>query len=169
VDTEAESLLALIHEAFRGVPRGELSIHQAHIVKWTDEKRLRETGDLDRDRNWTEIADETIEQVRNALYGADPISWRYFVPAYMCWTLRNFKDSGSFICDQTIYTFRLHDISDPLRQDSVLRFDTLSLQQKRCICVFLRYMAKYPGHCDAEAARQSIESYWGQFVPGFTA
>ena len=130
MDTEAELLLELIHEAFRNVPRGDLSIHQAHIVKWADEKRLREAGALDHDRSWTEISDETIVECRNALYGDDPISWRYFVPAYLCWTLQHFKDCSSFICDQTIYTFKFYEIGDPLRQDSVLRFDTLSLQQK---------------------------------------
>jgi hypothetical protein len=146
-----------------------LSMHQAHIVKWADDKRLAEAAKLDADQHWTEISDETIEAARNALYCDDPVSWRYFLPAYMSWTLRNFKTNPSFVCDQTIYAFSVYEVGEPLRGASVLRFDTLSLAQRRAICIFLRYMAAHPYHCDADVAWKSLEAYWGQFCPGFTA
>jgi hypothetical protein len=169
LDEEVESLLKEIHTAFQDAPRGSFSMHQAHIVKWADAKKLAEARALDHDQRWADISDETIEDARNALYGADPISWRYFVPAYLSWTLRNFKANNAFICDQTIYAFTPYEIGDPLRKESVLQFDTLSQQQRRCICRFLRYMACFPEQCDADAAWKSLEVYWGQFCPGLTS
>jgi hypothetical protein len=166
VNAEADSLLQQVHLAFANVPRGPLSIRQAHIAKWADEKRLAQAGEQDHDRRWTEIADATIKEARNALYGADPISWRYFLPAYLSWTIRHFRASDSFLCDQTIYAFSVYKVGEPLRQESVLRFDTLNLPQKRCIRAFLRYMARFPMNCDAKAAQRSLDDYWGQFCAG---
>jgi hypothetical protein len=165
MDAKADFLLQLIQIAFQNVPRGQLSMHQAHIAKSADADRLTAAGELDHDRCWTEISDHTIEEARNALYGADPASWRYFLPAYLSWTVRNFMSSDSFICDQTIYALTAHKVGEPLRQEGVLRFDTLSSLQKRCVCEFLRYMAGFPQYCDAKMARHSLEAYWGQFCP----
>jgi hypothetical protein len=122
MDAEADSLLQLIQTAFHNVPRGPLSMHQAHIAKWADEDQLTLAGAQDGDTRWTEISDATIEEARNALYGADAISWRYFLPAYLRWTIRHFRTNASFICDQTIYAFTIHNVGEPLPQDSVLRF-----------------------------------------------
>jgi hypothetical protein len=169
MSSEADALLEIVRKAFENVPRGQLSMHQAHIVKWADDKRLAEAAKLDADQHWTEISDQTIEEARNALNGADPVSWRYFLPAYLSWTLRNFKTSGSFVCDQTIYAFQVYEIGQPLRRESVLRFDTLSLAQRRAVCVFLRYMAAHSDQCDGNAAWEALEAYWGQYCPGFTA
>ena len=165
----ADTLVRHIEIAFRDVPPGELTMHQAHIVKWADEHRLKAAAEQDHDERWTDITDETIERASKALYGADPKSWCYFLPAFLCWTIRHFLVSDSFICDQTIYALETHEKHEELRREQMLRFDALSLPQKRCACMFLRFMSCYPDHCDAEKAWCYLEGYWGQFCPGLTA
>jgi hypothetical protein len=164
MDAESEALVSEIRDAFQNVPRGILTMHQAHIVKWASEDKLIEAAALDRERSWTEINDETIVEARNALYGADPQSWRYFLPAYMVWTLKHLQSSSLSVIDQVVYTFQPYEVGHRLRQESVLRFDTLSLAQKRCVAHFLGYMAMHPESCDADAARRLLDTYWREFA-----
>jgi len=167
--SEPESLIQQIEMAFCDVRPGQLTMHQAHIVKWADEVRLKAAAGQDQDKRWNDITDETVENAKGALYGADPRSWCYFLPAFLCWTIRHLHVSDSFICDQTIYSFDLHEDDEVLRREQKLRFEALTPSQKQCVCLFLRYMARYPEHCDAEKAWDYLNVYWGQFCPGLTA
>jgi hypothetical protein len=97
------------------------------------------------------------------LYFDDPISWRYFLPAYLIWTLGHLETSDLFLVDETIYTFSVYEVGHPLRQHQVLRFDTLSSAQKTCVAHFLQYMAKQESLCDAEKAKAALADYWEQF------
>lgn len=158
---EVVSLVASILDAFRDVPRG-LSIHQAAIAKWADSEALAQRSQLDHDHHWWDIPGGDIEAGGKALYVDDADSWRYFVPAFMTWTLKNFRDNDSFVCDQTIYTFL------PTTYDHAYtrakRFENLTRFQCEVVCRFLRYMASEgEPHCDSRAAAQAVETYWGQF------
>lgn len=137
-NSDRDTLIEEIHAAFRNVPRGELSISQAQIAKWADESKLRAARLLDHDKHWSDISDRTIEAASNAIYVDDQFSWRYFLPAYLRWTLRHFENSDLFIVDQPIYTPSVNEIGDPLRKHQVLRFETLSPAQKTCLCHFLQ-------------------------------
>src|SRR5450432_2467058 len=105
VDIEAQSIIDEIRNSFSDVKRGPLSPHQANNVKYATPQQLNEFGNLDVDDNWAEIPDQDIEANDRALYGADPESWRYFLPAWMIWSLRSFRTNDLFIADQIIYTF----------------------------------------------------------------
>ncbi|HJQ80662.1 MAG TPA: DUF6714 family protein, partial [Lacipirellulaceae bacterium] len=101
----SDAIIREIHQAFHDVAPGPLSLHQAAIVKHADERELSRAKSLDSDLHWSQISEADLQQCSRALYGADAESWRYFIPAFMIWTLRHFRTSDAFLIDQTIYTF----------------------------------------------------------------
>jgi hypothetical protein len=163
LEAEAESIIHDICTAFSEVRRGPLSLHQAMIAKSVTADQLADAAALDKDQRWEEIPDADLETAGRAFYGADPISWRYFLPAFMRWSLRYFRVNQSFVCDQTIYTFDLSDDDDQLHRSELERFATLSPPQCKAVCRFLRYMARNGDHVDDLVAQHALDAYWGKF------
>jgi len=140
---------------------GGASVAELFIVEYL---LLDEFGTLDFDRNWAEITDGDIESNDRALYGADPESWRYFLPAWMIWSLQFFRTNDLFIVDQIIYTFDPHLDNPELRRSVIERHSLLSPQQSAVVYRFLDYMSRNGDHADAVVALRAIEGYWGQFA-----
>jgi Family of unknown function (DUF6714) len=162
-DAEANSIIEEIRDAFRDVPRGPLSLHQAIVKTWTDDNRVTEVGALDTDTHWSQIRDIDIQIGAKALYGADPESWRYLIPAFMIWTLRFFRANNAFTSDQTIYTFDPHRDDLGLHAQQMKRYQMLTPTQSRAISRFLTYMAAQHNAADSRIARKALDEYWGQF------
>lgn len=162
LEAEAESIIRDIRTAFGDVRRGTLSLHEAMIANDVTANELADAADLDKDERWEEIPDGDLEAAGEAFYGADPISWRYFMPAFMVWPLRYFRINQSFVCDQSIYTLNLSD-DDQLRRSQLERFATLSLPECKAVCRFLRYMARNGDHVDDLVARHALDAYWEKF------
>ena len=100
-------MISQIADAFSSVRREEgISLHEAHVIDRYGTKQQRsEARKLDTDKHWNEVPDAQIEKSTSVLCFLDPIGWRYYIPAYMKWTLKYFKASRSFTCDSTIYSF----------------------------------------------------------------
>jgi hypothetical protein len=165
LDEQAEALIEEIREAFKKTPRGPLSIHQAMHVKDPWQYDLEAEGRKDRDQTWEEIPGAVIESAGEAFYGADAESWRYFIPAFMVWTLKNFRTNDSFVCDQTIYTFDPYSVvrDEELHKRQLYRFSLLSKRQAGAVLQFLKYMAADSCYADDVVAREAIEAYWHKF------
>jgi hypothetical protein len=44
----------------------------------------------------------------------DPVGWRYHIPAFMIWTIKNARRSDSVASDGTIYSFDLYVDNKPI-------------------------------------------------------
>jgi hypothetical protein len=165
ITPEAEALIEEIHAAFKGVPRGPLSLHQAAIVKWADERRLADAAKLDKDRSWQGIPDGDIEANYKALNGADPESWRYLLPAFMTWSLRYYRRNQALSSDWTIYSCDPYpaEKSNSLHLESEARYATLNRTQSIAVLHFLEHMAHDPAFADDVVARRAIVAYWRRF------
>jgi hypothetical protein len=164
LDSEAKTIIEEIRIAFQDVPQGPLSLHQAIANTWAGEDQVAAARALDLDRHWQEIPDQHIQDGAKALYGADPQSWRYFIPAFMIWALRNFKVSDAFLADQTIsslYPSRPKPAFSTSRDE---RFETLSLAQKHAVRRFLAYVSDNEQYVDAASARKALDD-WCQYCP----
>ena len=135
-DPEADDVIDEIRRAFHDVEPGPLSLHQAAVIKYADERQLAAARSLDSDVHWSQITDAYLEKRSATLYGADAESWRYFIPAFMIWTLRNFKTSNAFLIDQTIYTFDPSDKNSEHCEWALNRYSQLSRSQCRAVCRF---------------------------------
>src|SRR5688572_24142669 len=154
-DPEADAIIEDIREAFHDVSTGPLSLHQAAIIKYADERALSRARSLDSDIHWSQITETAVEKCSAALYGADSKSWRYLIPAFMIWTLDRFRTSDAFLIDQTIYTFDPSDNDSSLREWSLDRYRGLSSSQCKAVCRFLMYMAQNGDFVDDVVANRA--------------
>lgn len=158
-DTQ-EAIIEAIRGAFAGVPRGAVTIHEAEVIDGYGSGELRqEARRRDTESSWDCIPDADIEECAWALCHLDAVSWRYYIPAYMIWSLRHFRVSDSIVSDFTIYTF---DPSGDF-EHVLARHRLLDEGQSRAVCRFLRYMAANDDFADGQVANAALDGYWGRY------
>jgi hypothetical protein len=152
-----EHVINEIEKAFRGVALGKLTLHEAELLDSysSDGERMR-ARELDCERDWRDVPDGAIQECPEALSFLDPVSWRFYLPAYIRYGLRH-PDGGAV--DTAIYSL------DPagIRQRSAWteeRFATLSASQVRAVCLFLRFASQHGELCDHSVATEALNDYW---------
>ena len=159
-----EAVIAAIRKAFAGTRRGAITLHEAEVIdSYGDDDQRARARRLDTESSWERVPDAAIEECQWALSHLDPLSWRFYVPAYMSWSLAHFLTSDSIVSDFTIYTFLINEDDERLVAYAQERFRTLDAAQSRAVCQFLRYMAANDSRCDGNAARRALEQTWGRF------
>lgn len=155
-----DSIIEAIRSAFADVPRGDITIHEAEVIDdyGSDDERRKARG-FDTEESWDQVPDHDIEECQDALCFLDPAGWRYYLPAYMIWSLRNFRVNDSVVSAFTVYTFDL-SVDDAVRQHELERFRLLNEAQSLAVCRFLRYMAANDGYADARVARLALDKFW---------
>jgi uncharacterized protein DUF6714 len=124
-------------------------------------ERLAKERKRDTDTHWTEIPGETISRFYSALSFMDAEGFCYYIPAYMNWTLQNYRASNSASTDSTISALW----TNTKRADK--RYALLTDEQRACIARFLWFMATAAadGRADASAATRALEDHWYPFLP----
>jgi Family of unknown function (DUF6714) len=162
-----DEIIAGIRAAFAGVPRGAVTIHEAEVIdSYGSDQERAAARRLDTDASWDGVPDADIEECTTALCHLDPEGWRYYVPAYMVWSLRHYRVSSSVVSDFTIYTFDPSGSDPGLREYKLERFRPLDADQSRAVCRFLRHMAANDDYADGRVAEIALEEYWGRFCEG---
>ena len=158
-----DAVIRQIEIAFDGVDRKfGVSLHEACIIddygsKW-EQMQARMT---DTEWRWQDVPEADIARYFWILSFLDPIGFRYYMPAYMIWTLKNYLHTDSMSTNATIYSL---DLSDQFREHRMKRFNLFTRSQSEATCAFLRFMAEYScGWADEDAARQALNAYWGRF------
>jgi hypothetical protein len=151
-----QQLVEEIAAAFDGVGReGGVSLHEAEEIDChgTPEKRA-EARKLDIDTRWQDVRDEWIEQFPSVPFFLDARGFRYYLPAYMIWALRN-PNSESAAEDAVVDNLLLDEKVSEL-------LPLLTDQQKQVICRWLRNVEK--GYYDPERrAGRAIDALWGRY------
>jgi Family of unknown function (DUF6714) len=159
-----EAVIAAIEKAFRGVVRGAVTLHEAEVMDGygTDAAR-REARTRDREVDWRDVPDSSIRECPTALSFLDPVSWRFYLPAYVRFGLRHLEDSRSSTIDHAIYSLDLG--GDPRHDGFTLeRFRTLNEAQADAVRRFLVFAAENGEHCDDVVAREALNAYWNHSV-----
>jgi hypothetical protein len=161
---EAKAIIEAIRSAFAGVPRGCITLHEAEVLdSYGSDAERQKARRLDTEESWDRVPDRDIEGRTTALSHLDPEGWRYYLPAYMIWSLRHFRVSGSVVSDLTIYAFDLSSCDSGLREYKMNRFRLLNHAQSRAVCRFLRYMAANDDYVDGGVANLALGEFWSQF------
>lgn len=108
-----EEIVALIERAFDGVSRGEgTTLHQAIAIDdYASEEAVAEAKQYDTETRWQDVPDDVIAQSPSVLTFLDETGRRYYLPAYMRWTITNQypRFSTAFFqhdpCDIAFYTW----------------------------------------------------------------
>jgi hypothetical protein len=150
------ALAEMIEQAFAGVRlEGGTTIHEAKLEgAYTDDQDRLDARAKDPETDWMDIPEWKLERFSAPLSFFDPIGWRFHIPAYMRWTLRNWRTSDSQTVDSTIWNF------NPFGEWSIERYRTLTSQQGKAVFAFLDFFRKYSGEPDADRA---IAAYWYRF------
>ena len=152
-------LIREIQEAFAGVSRaGGVTIHEAEIIDYygSSEERAR-ARTLDTDARWEDVPAEVIEELCVFPF-LDPIGLRYYLPAYMIWSLRNYSTSESLSVDAALNELCIYGEKIDGRQAE--RFSVFNQRQCQSIAHYLEYMAE---HEAPYLAQRALDKYWNQF------
>jgi hypothetical protein len=158
----AEDVIGAIERAFRGVPLGRITLHEAEAMdSYSSVDTLRAARDRDPERDWRDVPDASIRHCPAALSFLDVVSWRFYLPAYMSYGLRHFKERTNSLIDAAIYSLDAAGVRqrDQLTQE---RFETLDVAQVRAVCSFLRFAARNGEWCDDVIAKDALDDYWAK-------
>jgi hypothetical protein len=162
---EVEDVIELIRHAFRDASRENgVTLHEALIIDQYGSAAERSAArKLDTDHHWADVPEQLIEANDSVLHFLDAKGLRYYLPAYMVWSLRHFQTSESFSHNHPICSLHLSP-SGRLRQWELDRFEVFNDEQARAICKFLRFMARQDEDIVfADEARQALHAHWGKF------
>lgn len=159
------ALLQKIERVFRNVSReGGVTLHEAEVIdNCGSDKERRQARSKDTDARWQDLPDKLIERHYSILSFLDTKGFRYYLPAYMRWSLKHFQVSDSATSDFTIYALAPHGKGKFSNTDCE-RFATFTPEQCVVICQFLRFMATLSdGKADEAAAQNALDAHWGQY------
>ena len=154
-------LLQQVRTAFAGVVLGGgETIHQAHLEgtcsrgapRWIAE------GEKDPETDWSEVPDWKLEQGFSTLCFFDVEGWRFYLPAFLCWSLRNWRTTDFLTADALVWNLTFEKWGIPL--NCARRFESLNREQSEAVYAFLDLLDRYSGEADAGEA---IRSYWHRF------
>jgi hypothetical protein len=152
-----EKTSSIIREAFRGVELGNgLTIHEADLEGHDEDGAGEAARAKDPERDWMEIPDWKLERIHVLSSCFDVEGWRFHLPAYLIWTLKNWRTSTSITSDFVVWGLKLSNNSEYKLE----RFRSLTVVQSKAVLAFLDHLDQFSGEPDA---RESIDSYWGRF------
>ncbi|PWU10334.1 MAG: hypothetical protein C5B50_25730 [Verrucomicrobia bacterium] len=160
-DVLRDEIIAEITAAFSGVARGDTTLHEADIIdRCGPDSARRAARARDAEKRWQDVPDTDIEQYPSALSHLCPESFRYYIAAYMVWSLRHYRTSGSASSDFTIYALA-PNTNKPKDKRALSRFENFSTRQAQAIRRFLEFMVEHgDGLADDAQASLALDAYW---------
>ena len=119
-----------------------------------EEERL-EARKRDEKFDWDQLSDEEIARHHSVLCFVDTVGFRFLIPAFMRFTVRNYDKSDSSSVDLTIYALGGGWVTAPEFMES------LASRQTAVIAKFIRQMVLDVGDdfVDADVASRAYENY----------
>lgn len=173
------ALIAEVNAAFDGVSReGGVSLHESYVIDdYGSEAQRLEARKLDTEMRWQDVPDEDIAAGDSCLSFLDEIGFRYYIPAYIVWSLHNMDDedpelpgydSNSFASLIYALTPHFHHVAYGLPDDgngsgqladfSLARFRMFTSEQAKTIARFLVFAAERENESkrESEQGRQEM-------------
>ena len=162
-----EQVIDEIRRAFADVSREDgVTLHEAEVIDdygSTEERAAARR--LDTDLRWQDVPDRLIQEYSDTLCFVDVKGFRYYLPAYMIWAMRNHETTDSLSATHPIFCLTLSD-NPTHREWHLERFRAFDGPQARAIGRFLRFMAERADPGDAGLASRALDAYWGRFCRG---
>ena len=126
-------VITYIRDAFHGTALGDgTTIHEAVLEGcYTDDSERLAARAKDTETNWKDVPDWKIERFSSVMPFFDPEGFRFYMPVYMIWTLKNWRTSSLFIVDSVLWSFgykpsdfdaERHQILSPVQLHASYRF-----------------------------------------------
>jgi hypothetical protein len=161
------ALLAEITTAFAGVSReGATTLHEAQAMddRKSPEEQLAARR-LDPERRWQDVPDADISACCSALSFLDEKGFRYYIPAFMTYSLRHWDDDWNGVRNSCEYHL-LHDYPKSLRKSdpaSIAGKYQFTDAQSGAVARFLRFIVDFD---ETKADRATLEAVerWERYV-----
>ena len=152
-----EKSAAFIRRSFETVRLGGgMTIHEADLEGWDEDGEGELARSKDPEVYWWEIPDWKLEKIHVLSYAFDVDGWRFHLPAYLTWTLMNWRITDSVTADNVVWALELKNKS----RYQLERFETLDSLQSKSVFTFLQHFQRFSTEYDAD---KIISSYWGKF------
>ncbi|RKZ76294.1 MAG: hypothetical protein DRQ57_04450 [Gammaproteobacteria bacterium] len=159
----------IITQAFDNVPYPKnitLYVAQAHDnYEYDEDKKYKKSDFVGR---WQDIPSSHIEDCCCALSHLDPEGIRFYLPAFMLWTLDNYESKTEEISYATFSAFIIYKNKN-LESFHKEQFSLFSKEQKYACAMFLKYFIdNYKEEIDYNAevkvAKQAFEQKWHKYL-----
>lgn len=139
-------LISRIEKAFAGVVLSDgVTLHEAAALEgYASEIECAEARRLDAGRNWQDLTDEEIQQCGDVLSFLDELGLRFYLPAYMIWTIKHYEVSD-LLTSHVICIIR------------DLRAELFTLDQCQAIQAYLNFLCE--AYNDSDAC-DALAGYW---------
>lgn len=153
-DPNENDLIACITAAFANVRLDDgisLNMTEYHDSGGSASRFAKKANNDERD-DWRRIADKTLEHFTVTFSFTDLKGFRFYIPAYMIWTIRNHRTSESVISDFTIYAI---DPDHYLFRDIPFT-DWFTVPQVLAMVKFLEYCITHADSLDINIAETNL-------------
>lgn len=151
-----DQLIKNIWYAFETVTLEDgISLNMAEYYDSAVNKEYLEKAEFDERVSWQAIADKTLEQFIRPFTFTDPKGYRFYLPAYMIWTIRRHTGSTSILSDSTIYALRPDHLV--FEQGNVDFYEWFTAEQLDCIIAFLKYCTENDRTLDSRVAKENLQ------------
>lgn len=155
-----------ITSAFGDVSREDgTTLHEAMALDdYAPDEEQRAARRLDVDRSWQDVPDADIFACCSALSFMDEKGFRYYIPAFMIYGLRNWEDDYNGILSSAMYQL-LHESSKSLRKSepaSIAARYNFTGAQSKAVARFLRFVITFDEYQADEATAGAVQR-WESF------
>ena len=151
----SQELIQEITSAFKNVKLcGGISLN---MTEYNDSGGTEESflikSQFDEKDDWSKIPDEVLEKFMVTFSFTDVKGFRFYIAAYMIWSINNLKTSQSIIGDFTIYAL------DPNHYvlNSIGFENVFSSVQIMAIIKFLEFSVENGDYCDGAFAEKNLD------------
>ncbi len=155
-------LCEAIRVAFNGVRRGTITLHEALVIdNYGSTEQRNAARQIDTERAWQHIPDDQLSDTYSALTHLDPVSWRFYLPAYMIFAVRRGLTHPSAASERTVFSLRPHPCDPHRRRYAFKRYETLNETQALAVHDFLNVISHQDEHeVEARVAAEALVMYW---------
>ena len=189
IKTSGSKIIQQVITAFKGIKREDgISLHEAREIYLISdyaynfsfhspeaEALLAKANAIDVDTDWQEISQSSLTKLIHYVENFDPMGWRYYLPAYMVWSLRQYINRVNSVndFDAVVSGFLVQEeyyVLDRTQQKFHRRPWSeypalLTAEQLTAICQFLWFIINYSAGCGQEEAQEAMEQRWQYLCP----
>lgn len=167
--SQIQELISEVFAAFAGVEREDgITLREAIAIdEWKSRDEQLAARSLDTDRKWQDVSEETILASSAAPAFLDAKGFRYYLPAFIVYGLKNWNSLSTSMLDACQFCL-LHEPQKSLRQSepaSIAAKYGFNSEQCRAIAHFLRFQVGPDNEsttCDAPTLQAVAK--WEAFV-----
>lgn len=169
MDSAKQSTRDIVESAFDGIPRPETSLRQFVL---TDEKGMsgiitdeewRFASITRTDAKWQDLSELEIEHCGCQLAHMPAQEFRYYLPAYMLYSLNHAQDSiiDNMIPGSIVFSLTPSQSHPSYSASQYSLFDS---SQRKAIVAFLRYMASHAEEYSRREAKDALAFWEGSSI-----